>query len=270
MNGVIKVNSKVKQEQEITNIPNYSYEHTINNLRKTIENRNNREHSYAAKHRIILLGDSHVRGYASSLKSVLNSEYDILGVIRPGSGSSELKESAKEEIGQFSYNDLIINSSGTHDLELNGFMVTFQNIRNYIMGNNHSNILLMNIPFRYDLPNSHEVNKKISVLNNKLEKLVRVLPHARFIGSENDQKHFTKHGLHHNKLGKMLVSLQLAEYIRTTFAHKFSTSIPLRWFDSDMVFNLHCDSSRTKTQNRNSSQNRKTPITRSKDFLRLT
>ena len=126
----------------------------------------------------------------------------------------------------------------------------------------------MNIPFRYDLPNSHEVNKKISVLNNKLEKLVRVLPHARFIGSAIDRKFFTTHGLHHNKPGKMLVSLQLAEYILTTFAHKFSTSIPLRWFDSDMVLNLHCDSSRSKTQNRNSNRNRKTPITRSKEFLR--
>ena len=114
------------------------------------------------------------------------------------------------------------------------------------MDNNQSNISSMNIPFRYDLPNSHEVNKKISVLNNKLEKLVRVLPYASFIGSDNDRKVFTKHGLHHNKLGKMLVCLQLAEYILTTFAHKFSTLISLIWFNSDVVNNLHCDSSQTK------------------------
>ena len=97
------------------------------------------------------------------------------------------------------------------------------------MDNNHSNILLMNILFIYDLPNSREVNKKISVLNNKLQKLLRVLPHARLIGSDNDRKLFTKHGLHRNKLGKMLVSLHLAEYILTTFTHKFSTPISLRW-----------------------------------------
>ena len=73
------------------------------------------------------------------------------------------------------------------------------------MNNNLSNNLLFNIPFRYDLSNSYAVNKKISTLNKKLQKLVRVFPHTRFLGSNNDRKLFTKHGLHRNKLGKILL-----------------------------------------------------------------
>jgi len=163
-------------------------------------------------------------------------------------------------------NDLILINTGTNDLELNGFMTTFQDIRNFLVHNNHSNILLMSIPFQYDLPNSHEVNREISALNNKLEKLVRVLPHARFIYLNNDMNLYTKHGLHHNKLGKMLISFQLAECILTTFALNSSTPIPLRWYDDVLGNSSLCDSTQT-TLNRISIRNRKTPITRSNDFL---
>jgi len=99
------------------------------------------------KHRIILVGDSHVRGYASSLQPLLNSDYDLYSVVKPGSSSNELKESAKEVIRQLSYDDLIVICSGTDDFELNGFTETFRNIKKFIMSNNHTNILLMNISF---------------------------------------------------------------------------------------------------------------------------
>ena len=163
------------------------------------------------------------------LKSVLHSDYDLFSVVKPGSSSNELKESAKEIIRQLSHEDLIVICSGTNDLELNNLSVTFQNIVNYLMNNNHLNILLLNIPFQYDLPNSYAVNKKISMFNKKLQKLVRVFPHTRFLSSNNDRKLFTKHSLHRNKLGKKLVTFQLACHILTTFQYKTSPPIPLEW-----------------------------------------
>ena len=65
----------------------------INNLRETIKNLNNKELASSTKHKIKLLGDSHLRGYACSLTPIISKDYDILGVVKPGSGSSELKES---------------------------------------------------------------------------------------------------------------------------------------------------------------------------------
>ena len=129
-------------------------------------------------------------------------------------------------MAEYCCNDLIIISSGTNDLEQNGFKDTFQNIRSFITNNYHSNILLMNIPYRFDLPNSHEVNEEISAIKHKLKKLVTALPHARHICSDNDRKLFTNHGLHRNKLGKILISLQLAECTITTFGHKTTTPFP--------------------------------------------
>ena len=82
-------------------------------------------------------------------------------MVKPGSGTNELKESAKEVIRQLSHDDLIVICSSTNDYDLNDFTLTFQNIKNYIKSNNHTNILLMNVPFWYDLPNSFSVNKNI-------------------------------------------------------------------------------------------------------------
>ena len=159
------MNSNSKYKQKSSNVPNDSFNHFISNLRETINEYNKREHSSSNKHRIILVGDSHVEGFASSLKSILHSDYHLFSVVKPGSSSSELKESAKEIIRQLSHEDLMVICSGTNDCELNNLSVTFQKAMNYLMNNNHSNILLLNIPFRYDLPNSYAANKKISTLN---------------------------------------------------------------------------------------------------------
>ena len=173
-----------------------------------------------------------------------------------------LKESVTEALTQCSLNDQILINIGTNDYELNGLVNTYQNITNFLMHNNHTNILLMSIPFRFDLTNFNEVNNKILALNNKLEKLVRILPHVRFIYLNKDRNLYTRHGLHHNKLGKTLFSLKLAECILTTFAPSNSAPIPLDWYDD----RTHCDSTQI-TLNRTSIRNKKTPITRSNDFL---
>ena len=68
--------------------------------------------------------------------------------------------------------DLMVICSGCNDYELNEFSSTFQNITNFIKTNNHTNIILISVPFRYDLLNSTAVNSSISNVNRKLKKLV--------------------------------------------------------------------------------------------------
>jgi hypothetical protein len=65
----------------------------INTMRKSIHESNSNN-----KHRVILVGDSHIRGYGGNLTSLLNKNYVIYSVVKPGSNSCELKVSAKKEI----------------------------------------------------------------------------------------------------------------------------------------------------------------------------
>jgi hypothetical protein len=62
--------------------------------------------------------------------------------VKPGSGTTKLFESAKGVISQLSHDDLIILCGGTNDYHINGFSLTFWNIKNYMMNNTHTNIPL--------------------------------------------------------------------------------------------------------------------------------
>ena len=185
---------------------------------------------------------------------MLNSDYKLFSLVKPGSNSQlQLKESAKEIVKQLSQDDFLVISSGTNDLNLDNFAITFQNIRNYLMRINHFNIILLSIPFRYDLQNCPAVNMKISMLNKKLQKLIRVLLHTKFLDSNDDRKLFTKHGLHHNKLGKYLVTSQVACHILATFQHRASSCLPLGWYEPINETTPLSDINQGKTQIRKSS-----------------
>ena len=148
----------------------------------------------------------------------------MYSVAKPGYSSSELKETAKEEISQLSHEDVIVIFGGTNDYELKEFSLILQNITNFIQANKHTNIFLMNVPLRYDLPNSTSVNSSISILNRKIKNLVKVFPHTSFLETENNKNLFTNHALHLNKLGKWLVTCQIASLLQSIFEHK--TSVP--------------------------------------------
>ena len=195
--------------------------------------------------------------------------------MQPEAGSNELEKSVKEEIGHITREDMVILCYGTNDFDYKNkknpekkFSCTFQNIKNFIINNNHTNILLMNIPFRYDIQEApYVVNKIILTLNRKLQKLVKVNPHSNFLETCNDRNLFTNHGLHRNKLGKNLVNLQLASFLLTTFVPKTSKPIPLEWNEAGIMGNDSNDTKTFKTSNRNSCRNRKVPVTRMNDFL---
>ena len=57
--------------------------------------------------------------------------------------------------------------------------------------NNHTNIILANIPYRYDTTNTSTVNDSIEKFNRRLEKLVKVSPHASFLKTEQNRKLYT-------------------------------------------------------------------------------
>ena len=139
VNGVTSVNSNLKT------VPKYreSTDNLINKLRETINVCNKEKCSLSKKHRIILIGDSNIKGYVCNLKPLLSSNYELYSVVKPGSTTNELKETAKKETSQLSHDDLIVICSGTNDNELNELSFTLQNITNFVKNNNHTNIILI-------------------------------------------------------------------------------------------------------------------------------
>jgi hypothetical protein len=101
VNGVTNNNGKAKFT------PNYNDKIGVieSKLAETIMACN--KNAASKKHKIFI-GDSHIRGYVSNLKSLLNNNFELYSIVKPGSSTSELKETAKKEISRLSQDDLIV------------------------------------------------------------------------------------------------------------------------------------------------------------------
>ena len=100
---------------------------------------------------------------------MFNREYRLFSLVQPGSNSNILKESVKETVKQLSMKDFLVISSGTNDFDTDNYASTFRNTRNYLMSITNTNILLLNIPYRFDLSYHSVINKRIFMLNKTLQ-----------------------------------------------------------------------------------------------------
>ena len=110
--------------------------------------------------------------------------------------------------------------------------------------------------------------------------MIRILANISFIESNNDTKLFTKHGSHRNKLGKQHIVTQLASHIFSVFRCKSQVHTPRTWYEPiddslnksnaqlvEKPIEVPQDETCNKNVMQNSSRLRKTPVTRSNDFL---
>jgi hypothetical protein len=111
------------------------------------------------------------------------------------------------------------------------------------------------------------MNRTMSKLNVKLQKLVKINPHSKFLETPNDINLYTKHGLHFNKKGKYLINLKIASLLLSILAHDTKKPIVLNWYDPSMDNQNNMKINAAINVNRNSGRNRKIPVTRTDDFL---
>ena len=90
----------------------------------------------------------------------------------------------------------------------------------FIKTNNHTNIVLTNVPFRYDLSYYSTEYKGIRSFNKKLMEITKEHKQVALIEIDTDRKCHTRHGLHFNKLGKLLFSNKITQAIYTILGNK--------------------------------------------------
>jgi len=68
---------------------------------------------------IIVLGDSHARGYAGELLHHVKQHFKVIGCVKPNAGLTELLNSAQEEASKLTKKETVIVLGGTNDIERN-------------------------------------------------------------------------------------------------------------------------------------------------------
>jgi len=201
---------------------------------------NKAKYSKCAKHKILVIGDSHLRGCAVKMITSSDTRFDVCGIVKPGSNTELLIETAKSEVGKLTMNDFLIICSGTNGTDTNSSRNAFRNITNFIKSINYTNIILISVPCRHDLPAYSHVNNNIKTLNSKLLKLAKIFNHVNIIEPADNRLLFTKHGLHLNELGKELPSNQLALHILSVLeeVQVNANPITLGWYDENLHVNV--------------------------------
>jgi len=88
VNGVTSVNPNPKTALKYSE----STGNLIIKLRETINVYNKEKCSCSKKHRVILIGDSNIKGCVCNLKPLLSSNYELCSVLKLGSSTNELMD----------------------------------------------------------------------------------------------------------------------------------------------------------------------------------
>ena len=90
------------------------------------------------RRKVLILGDSHSRGYAENLKTSLK-KYSVCGIVKPNATSGEI---LKSNIAEVTNNDTVVICAGTNDIGKNCADEGLWNIVNFVEKNSHTNIVV--------------------------------------------------------------------------------------------------------------------------------
>ena len=109
-----------------------------------------------------------------------------------------------------------------------------QYAQNYV----NTNVLMVHIPTRYDLPTTSQLNHEIKNFSGKFCKRIQLFQHVHLTEMTTDRKHFTKHGFHLNIIGKeglaREIALQITEIIKPTLNNN-KPMLPLPWNEEPVI-----------------------------------
>ena len=125
VNGEISETSN--SNVNLINAKENSMQTFINELKRKLTNHLN-GYSLNKKHKIICIADSHTKGFSTILTNLMCDSFDFYSVVKPESNSTQLLETARQEIKKLSSHDALVVCSGTNDLAANKPTLAFQNI----------------------------------------------------------------------------------------------------------------------------------------------
>ena len=182
----------------------------------------------------MLIGDSHLKEITTKVNQYLGTNLEVTGFIKPGATADQIVSSQKAAIECLGKQDLVVINGGSNNLENNPKMDTnvIIPLLKFVQNSTNTNVLIVTLPTRHDLPTNSLINHKIKGLNDHLIKGIRPFKHAHLLSMQTDRRYFTKHGQHLNKTGKECLAKELAYSINEVFRMTLTKGdqiYPLPW-----------------------------------------
>ena len=162
------------------------------------------------------------------MKNNLDGNYSLCGFVKPGINIATQTSSKIADINLLTKNTLIIFWGGSNDESKNNSQEGLKHQVHFVQSNNHTNITLMCVPPRHDLPEWSCVNNEIRVFNRKLSKIMKLYNHVLMVSADTDRKFFTRPGLHLNNSGKEKIASKVSMIVKIIF-QKQNVTVGLCW-----------------------------------------
>ena len=190
---------------------------------------NNKEHI------VKILGGSYLRGTGTKIDHYLNTKFEVCSWINSGANTEELVNTLEKDLKCLGKKDVIVINGGANDIgsKRNQTNKVLVKMAQYTQKHSNSNIIVVNIPHRYDMDRKSVTNLEIQAVNRKLKKMAKVFSHVAIVDTDLNRKYFTRHGTHLNKRGKewlsKLIVTQICRLVKSN--NKDVPVIPLNWKD---------------------------------------
>jgi hypothetical protein len=134
-------------------------------------------------HKVCIIGDSHLKYSATKINWFLNTNFVVSSFIKPGANIKQIVHSQEMELKCLGKKDIIMVNGGSNDLNNNtekrksALIHMLRFAQKYI----NTNIIMVNIPLRYDLAMNSQINLKIQDLNTNISKRTKLFRHADLV-----------------------------------------------------------------------------------------
>ena len=124
-----------------------------------------RRHSSKPGHKVNIIGDSHLKGADFRLNQYLNTGFEICSLIKPGATIKQVVHSQESELERLGKKDFLVIAGGTNDIDKPNSTISevIVPLIHFIQKHNNINVIIVNIPHRYDLEN---VSNPININSN--------------------------------------------------------------------------------------------------------
>ena len=142
--------------------------------------------------------------------------------MKPNARLPELLRNAKSELNNLSSKDTVIVNGGSNDVGKSDLNSNLTSIVKFLDDLQPTNVILAEIPLRYDIGATLHISDQIKQYNKKLGKVTKSYKQVKLIKITTNREHYTKHGLHLNSRGKesmakeLLINLQVKPVPHTT------------------------------------------------------
>jgi hypothetical protein len=181
------------------------------------------------KHKVLIIGASHVIGCAVEVSPNLDKDFEGSGLVMSGSRRESITNMAKKEIAPLTRDDVVVVWGGTNNISKNESSKGLTHISSFVQNRGHTNIVIMSVPHRHDLGTASCINNEVKVFNRKLFKTMKMYDYVKVVETNFSRGHFTQHGLHTNRLRKECISKIISENIKSVRTRQRLPPISMKW-----------------------------------------